>query len=89
MPQGPALNVAIVYSVIVPLVVILPIMPAMARFSANHRLPSGPAAIPYGCELAVGVEYSTIGAPLVLIFPILLLPNSVNQRLPSGPVVMS
>jgi hypothetical protein len=35
-----------------------------------------------------GIAYS-VNVPLVVIFPILLLLFSVNQRLPSGPAAMS
>ena len=61
------------------LVVIRP----MADHSANHRLPSAPAAIPPESTWAVGIGNSVM-TPAVVIRPILLAAFSVNQRLPSG-----
>src|SRR5438034_1309319 len=61
-----------------------------AEFSVNQRLPSGPAVIPSGPLLLVGIGNSVM-VPLVVIRPILFpagLVCSVNQRLPSGPAVM-
>src|SRR2546421_341999 len=55
--------------------------------SVNQRLPSGPAAIPYGELLVVGTGNSVM-VPLGLMRPILLPLSSVNQRLPSGPAVI-
>src|SRR5437867_12110894 len=73
------------YSVTVPDVVILPIRLPLS--SVNHRLPSGPAVMPWGSLLAViPAEYS-VTVPPVVIVPI-LSPTSVNHRLPSGPDVM-
>src|SRR5690242_8426200 len=58
-------------------------------YSANQRLPSGPAAMPSGCELAVVRADDSVKAWVVgLIRPILLPTYSVNQRLPSGPAAM-
>src|SRR6266545_2380287 len=56
--------------------------------SANHRFPSGPAAIPERPGDFVGNGNSVI-APDVVIRPILLTAGSVNQRAPSGPAVMA
>src|SRR5215469_14737078 len=72
-------------SVMLPLVVMRPILPAFS--SANHRLPSGPAVIPTGPLLAVGMGNSVM-VPLVVMRPIWPVSPSVNQRLPSGPDVM-
>ena len=56
--------------------------------SVNQRLPSGPAVIPSGSELAVGMGNSVMAWVVGLIIPILLASSSVNQRLPSGPAVI-
>ena len=67
------------------------------RARARHRpgaagavdeRPIGPAAMPPGLLLPVGIGNSLI-APAGVIRPILLLYDSVNQRLPSGPAAMS
>src|SRR6267378_434645 len=92
LPSGPtvigkALLVGIGNSVITPAVVILPTLlppigptvPSAIPSSVNQRLPSGPAAIPYGKLLLVGMGYS-VTAPAVVIFPILPPPYSVNHR---------
>jgi hypothetical protein len=57
-------------------------------FSANQRLPSGPATIPSSPLLAVGTGNSAMAWVVGLIWPILFPFCSVNQRLPSGPTVM-
>src|ERR1700758_4942394 len=72
-------------SVITPAVVIRPIL--LPAFSTNHRLPSGPAVIPSGDALAVGIGYSVI-VPDVVMRPILFADRSVNQRAPSGPAAI-
>jgi len=41
--------------------------------------------MPHGSLSAVGTMYSLVTTPAVVIRPILLVPNSVNQRAPSGP----
>ena len=51
------------YSVMAPPVVIRPIL--FPWFSVNHRLPSGPAAIPIGSLSAVGRGYSVMAPPVV------------------------
>jgi hypothetical protein len=90
-PSGPGAmfhgrkKFADVYSVMVPPVVILPILPAAS--SVNHRLLSGPTTIENGPLLAVGVAYS-VTTPAVVIRPILLSPLSANHSAPSGPLVM-
>src|SRR6202162_6565547 len=58
-------------------------------FSVNQRAPSGPAVIPRGPPLNVGVRYS-LNTPAVVIRPILLTgkPTSPNHSAPSGPDVM-
>ena len=66
-------------------VVIRPIL--LALFSANQRLPSGPAVIPSGLLLAVGIGNAE-KLPLGVMRPMTLPASSVNQRLPSGPAVM-
>ncbi len=65
---------------------IIPIL--LAPSSVNQRLPSGPAVIPSGPELAVGMVNSVMAWVVGLIIPIALPPDSVNQRLPSGPAVI-
>jgi hypothetical protein len=55
--------------------------------SVNHSAPSGPAVMPYGPLLLVGIGNSVI-VPAVVIRPILLLFNSVNHSAPSGPAVI-
>src|SRR5215469_3146822 len=72
-------------SVMLPLVVMRPILPAV--FSVNHRLPSGPAVIPKGPLLFVLMR-KYVMVPLVVMRPIWPVSPSVNQRLPSGPDVM-
>ncbi len=56
--------------------------------SANNRLPSGPAAMPEGLELAVGMANSVMASVVGLIIPMLFAPYSVNQRSPSGPTAI-
>ena len=56
-------------------------------FREPHRV-TGPAVIPNGAAFAFGRAYSVILSVVGLIMPILPVPNSVNQRLPSGPRVM-
>ena len=53
----------------------------------NHRFPSGPAAIPDGTLLAVGIGNS-VTVPDGVIRPILLPVDSVNHRFPSGPAAI-
>src|SRR5438477_373738 len=69
--------------------VIRPI-PGVAPGSANHWLPSGPAAI--SCGLLVVLRpalNSTIACVVGLIRPIaLVVPWSLNQRFPSGPAAI-
>src|SRR5215469_16897467 len=81
MPPG---ETVVVYSVKAPDVVTLATL--FAPKSVNHKLPSGPAAIPPGA-VVVGGAYS-VNAPDVVTLATLSAPDSVNQRLPSGPVVM-
>ena len=56
--------------------------------SVNQRLPSDPAAMSRGVELAVGMGKSVMAWVVGLISPILFVPSSMNQRLPSGPAVI-
>jgi len=79
------LSVPTGYSVMAPPVVILPIL--SPEHSANHRLPSGPEAMPCGMLLGVGMGYS-VTVPPTVIRPMLLPVCSVNHRLPSGPETM-
>src|SRR5262249_54893279 len=65
---------------------IIPIL--LAASSVNQRLPSGPAAIPKGLELAVVVAKSAVAWVGGLIIPVLLARISVSQRLPSGPATI-
>jgi hypothetical protein len=78
------------YWVIVPDGVIFPIAGGLPA-SVNHRLPSGPAAMPIGWLFGVswGEPYWVIAPVDGLIIPIRPgLPDSVNHRFPSGPAVM-
>src|SRR2546422_9944825 len=92
LPSGPAVistgppPLGTEYSVIIPVVVILPIL--SVPYSANHRLPSGPVVIPFMLVPLVGSGYA-VTAPAVVILPILSSKYSANQRLPSGPLVMA
>src|SRR5438128_12619752 len=60
----------------------------LAEYSVNHRLPSGPAAMPTGKPPTVGTGNSVI-APEVVIRPILLAKGSVNHNAPSEPAAMT
>ena len=60
--------------------------PSPAR-SVNHRLPSGPTAMPEGDAFGVGVAKS-VTTPAVVMRPMRLATGSVNHKLPSGPAVM-
>src|SRR5947209_6891314 len=73
------------YSVIWPLVVIRPIL--LPLVSVNHRLLSGPTAMPCGLP-PLGSGYS-VNWPLVEMRAILLPSLSANQLAPSGPLTMS
>ena len=53
----------------------------------NHKLPSGPAVIPFGDVKGVGMANSVM-APDGVIRPILLPVNSVNHNALSGPLVI-
>src|SRR5258708_38044142 len=84
------LPLGITNSVTTPLGLMRPIR--LLPFSANHRLPSGPAVMPAGLLLSVGMGNSVI-APAGVIRPMRLTPFasavvSVTHRVPSGPVVM-
>jgi len=68
-----------------PEVVIFPIV--LAACSVNHSAPSGPAAIPIGVLLLVGIAYS-VKDPSVVILPICPLDSSVNHSAPSPPAVI-
>src|SRR5262249_2101050 len=86
MPQGEGVLVGRLYSVMVPLGVIVPILPVGKAASANQRLPSGPTQMPRG-TLPAARAYS-VKVPAGVSLPILPAPASVNHRLPSGPEVM-
>src|SRR5260370_25531169 len=61
----------------------------LAFSSVNQRdLPSGPAVMPSGLLLAVGMPKNPVKLPLGVMRPMALPSNSVNHRLPSGPAVM-
>src|SRR6266851_4203516 len=66
-------------------VVMRPIL--LAFSSTNQTLPSGPAVMPSGLLLAVGIP-NVEKLPLGVMRPMALPSNSVNQRLPSEPAVM-
>lgn len=55
--------------------------------SANQRFPSGPRTIASGEDKLVGIPYSAVSVPFVLIRPILLA-CCVNHSAPSGPATM-
>src|SRR5579872_1448100 len=75
------------YSVIVPPVVICATRPMV--YSVNHRVfePGGPGVMNEGPLPMVGVVNSVM-PPAGVIWPILLVSDSVNQRLPSDPAAM-
>src|SRR4051812_39198550 len=73
------------YSVTWPPVVIRPIL--LPLVSVNHRLLSGPTAMPCGLP-PLGSGYS-VNWPLVEMRAILLPSLSANQLAPSGPLTMS
>src|SRR5438132_41738 len=60
----------------------------LVLFSVNQTLPSGPAVIPSGWLLALGVTYSVMRCVTGLMVAMRLLVFSVNQTLPSGPAAM-
>src|SRR2546430_1748890 len=92
-PSGPAVipevkSEFVVYSVTVPPVVIFPILTVGAPLnSRNHNFPSGPTVISLGVTFAVG-RGKTLTVRDSVKRSIELLPASVIQRLPSGPVTM-
>src|SRR5436853_224975 len=75
------------YSVTTPAVVTLATL-STQPVSVNQTFPSGPAVMPHGVLLAVGMGYS-VKAPDVATFATLFPLYSVNQRLPSGPAAIS
>src|SRR5258708_6590286 len=84
------LPLGITNSVTTPLGLMRPIR--LVPFSANHRLPSGPAVMPAGLLLSVGIGNSVIIPASVIrpmrLVPVVSAPDSTNQRLLSGPLVM-
>src|SRR5260370_42621109 len=61
--------------------------------SANHSLPSGPAAMPVGCVSDPGIRYSLICTLLPAVAGGGIRPtarglDSVNHRAPSGPAAI-
>src|SRR5580704_6716913 len=59
----------------------------LAPFSVSQTLPSDPVVIANGPAAAVGSANRVI-APAGVIWPTLLLPPAVNQRLPSAAAVI-
>src|SRR5512133_1759189 len=62
-----------------------------AKYSVNHRLPSGPDVMDKGSLLGAGIGNPVI-VPDGVMRPIrgaILGPRSVHHRLPSGPEVIS
>ena len=57
---------------------------SVAASSENHTIPSGPIAVADGRPLSEKGSGNSVIAPEVVIRPILLAVNSVNQRCPSG-----
>ncbi len=55
----------------------------------NHRFPSGPGVICVGIESGESPVENSVTTPAGVIRPIRRARFSVNQRLPSGPAVMS
>jgi len=83
MPSGPASGVGSANSTISPRSV--DAARSCCAFSANHRLPSVPAAMPIGVAFAVGSANSA-NVPLSgSKRPIFDVPLSQNQSFPSGP----
>src|SRR5712691_6647297 len=68
-------------------VLIRPILPLLASVNQTSRVWAGPAVMPKGPLLAVGMP-KKVKLPLGVMRPMLLTLKSVNQRLPSGPAVM-
>src|SRR5205823_14110892 len=66
------------YSVTAPAGVILPIRSSPS--SVNHRLPSGPAAMPVGRLSAAMPLVNSLTVPVRVILPIASFPSSANQR---------
>ena len=65
------------------------IFPTLFPFdSINHKLSSGPEAMPARSPLAPGIGNS-VNVPLGVILPILFELISVNHKLLSGPKVIS
>ena len=88
-PAGPPLGVGTSYSVNAPVVgSSLPIL--LPLYSLNQKLPLSSTSrhSMFAAGVVVSV-YCLSTTPLVFMTPILLTPGSLNQRLPSGPTVMS
>src|SRR5208282_662362 len=66
--------------------VMLPIL--LLPFSTNQTLPSGPAVMPLGAALRVGMANS-VTVPLGVTRATLFPTSSVNHTLPSGPATIS
>src|SRR6185437_6969868 len=77
--SAPLSAVGILYSVILPVVVMRPIL--FPFDSANQSLPSGPLVMPIGALLAMLIANCLNCLTWVLATPIWLPRNSVNQRL--------
>lgn len=74
------------YSVKVPAVVRRPIL--LVEFSVNQRAPSGPAVMPIGFGLAVGIV-KVLKLPVVVMRPMASAPLMANRRALSEPTVMA
>src|SRR5262245_17410615 len=95
LPSGPAVipngalpTVGMGYSEITPDGVILLTLLPVKLLSTNHKLPSAAAAMPRASLPGVGITNSVI-TPAGVIRPTLFALDSVNQRLPSWPVVIA
>ncbi len=78
IPELPEFAVGILYSVILPAVVIRPIL--FAAVSVNHKAESQPAVMASGFAFAVG-KLNCVRAPDGVMRAILLIPGSVIHRL--------
>ena len=61
----------------------------LAFSSTNQTVPPGPAVMPSGLLLAVGIPKPPTKLPPGVMRTMAFPSNSVNQRLPSGPAVMA
>ena len=88
IPRGVDAFVGVAYSVITPLVVILPILPILSPLaSVNYMLPSGPRVMEVAHDPAVGIGNSVmapVGVMRLTRFPV----SSINHIFPSAPLAI-